>query len=63
MLDDYLIDVTRGAIPTCVPRTGATGIRQEILTAVHIDLRISCKQHFPADLARWLRYQNEYETP
>lgn len=44
----------------------ATGIHQEILKAVSIDLAIPWKQqskHVSADLANWLRYSGEYKAP
>lgn len=44
----------------------ATGIHQEILKAVHIDLTIPWKQqsqHVSADLSKWLQYPGEYQAP
>lgn len=67
VLDDHLNGRNPWRHPNMRPeKRRATGIHQEILKAVHIDLTIPWKQqsqHVSADLAKWLQYPGEYQAP
>lgn len=67
VLDDHLNGRNPWRHPNMRPeKRRATGIHQEILKTVHIDLTIPWKQqsqHVSADLAKWLQYPGEYQAP